>query len=180
MPSVLTANTVPLPELPPGAPLLLEPAPLELPPMEPLLLEVLPPELLLPPLELPELLVLLEPPLEELLPASWELLLPLEQAARPSVRARPQTSPSIGFSVIVRLHRSEAGNTAATWREAALRRGFSAWLNAGRILGARCGKLDDKKAMNLKLQATPYIGLAGSIQDLTFAPVSDQINQSFN
>ena len=96
--------------------------------MEPLLLEVLPPELLLPPLELPELLVLLEPPLEELPPASWEFLLPLEQAARPRVRARPQTSPSVGFSVIVRLHRSEAVNAAATWRAAALPWDFSAWL----------------------------------------------------
>jgi hypothetical protein len=100
-----------------------EPEELELPLLEPLLLEllleVLLPELLLPPLE---------PLLEELLPAAWELLLPLEQAARPSVSARPQISPSVGFSVIVRLHQSEAGNTAATWRAAALPWDFSAWL----------------------------------------------------
>ena len=91
-----------------------EPEELELPLLDPLLLE-----LLLPPLE---------PLLEELPLPSWELLLPLEQAARPSVRARPQTSPSVGFSVIVRLHQSEAGNTAATWRAAALPWDFSAWL----------------------------------------------------
>jgi len=57
---------------------------------------------------------------------------------------------------------------------------FSLAQTQARILGAQHGNLDDKRAMNWKLQATPYTGLAGSIQGLIFELVSDQINQSFN